>query len=292
MFRPLALIISFLLFFSPVFGGQDNILLIKIGEPIELDENFNGANFEFQNIKIKFEIIKSEDDGWAENAILTIQRESEEPIEIISLVGPAAYANLAIYNFEENTPYIMFQTFSGGAHCCAMVNLVNLAADKLAVEEFGAFDGEFLYPEDIDGDGIYEIMTYDNLFLYSFDAYAFSYPPPIIYAAKDGEFYNASFESRFDEVFLKENDNMQDACLNNDEGIVAGICAGWLGLSARIGRYDEAKELVIKAIEQRGLISGWESYEFCEDDNCEKRLVIEDFIAGVEYALKDWGYLN
>ena len=54
-------------------------------------------------------------------------REDKEP-PIIVLANDWAVANISLYTFELNgTTTIMFQSFSGEARCCAVVNLVDLA---------------------------------------------------------------------------------------------------------------------------------------------------------------------
>ncbi len=294
MFRLFAIIIFISFNIIASAQGDENIRTLNIGDSIELEAKDNGAIFEFHKTKIKFSTIKKAEDNWISEVSIQIQREDEEPLIVVSEANDWAFANISLYIFEPNrTPTIMFQSFSGGAHCCAIVNLVDLGKEQLKVENLGFFDGDFLYPTDIDGDGIVEIVTYDNAFLYSFDSYANSLPPRQIFSFNNGQPYDASFERRFDRIFLEEYDEAKAACLENEEGLSAGLCAGYLAIAARVGKYKKAKNLVLKAIrEGREINSIWEEFQFCKDDECKEQVTFTKFFPALEYALKRWGYIK
>lgn len=302
MFRLYAIIILIFnfLFVIPAFAEQDKSKQIKLGQSFELDKNSIGTIFEFHEVTMKFEAVKIAGEDWIESVSLSIKRENEAPLKIISQVSPSmVVANLGLYSFEDaGAPVIMFQTYYGGAHCCSEVTMINLGNEVIKAEKLGIFDGGFLEPEDGDGDGIFEIITYDNRFLYSFDSYAFSYSPSIIFSSKkddnfNSSFYNASFEARFDKVFEAEYEQMQEACLYGEYGITMGACSGWLAVAARLGKYKEVKEQVVKAIKQQGYIDSiWKEYSFCLSDDCKEKATFTSFPTAVEFALIQWGYLR
>ena len=71
----------------------------------------------------------------------------------------------------DGNPEVIIETYSGGAHCCFGTQVYSLGKQpKLILKkpESNA-GGQF---EDLDGDGIYEFITYDDIFAYQYCAYA------------------------------------------------------------------------------------------------------------------------
>lgn len=78
-------------------------------------------------------------------------------------------------------PQILLVINTGGFHCCMNLILVSPHKGRWRIEPLIALDGDpFEWPKDSDGDGVPEIVTYDNSFLYAFCGYACSQPPPIV----------------------------------------------------------------------------------------------------------------
>lgn len=97
------------------------------------------------------------------------------------------------------TPEIFISTYSGGAHCCNEISILTKTAEGWRAVDAGAFDGdpEGLYPRDVDGDGIAEIVTYDNRFLYEFASYAGSFAPRQILALRGAVMVDVSKREAF-----------------------------------------------------------------------------------------------
>src|SRR5215469_11055530 len=55
------------------------------------------------------------------------------------------------------TPEFFISRFSGGAHCCAMIQVLDLVQGQWRIVDGGGWDGDEIIPEDIDGDGEQEI---------------------------------------------------------------------------------------------------------------------------------------
>ncbi|MEM9999506.1 MAG: hypothetical protein AAF940_01380 [Pseudomonadota bacterium] len=96
-------------------------------------------------------------------------------------------------------PEIFISTYSGGAHCCNEVQIITKDAGIWREVSVGAFDGdpEALYPRDLNGDGMAEIKTYDNRFLYTFASYAGSSAPIRILGLKDGQIADLTTQEDF-----------------------------------------------------------------------------------------------
>jgi hypothetical protein len=100
---------------------------------------------------------------------------------------------------SNNTPEIFKAVYTGGAHCCVDVEIFTKSNDGWKAIEMGQYDGgpEGLYPVDLDGDGIAEIKTYDNRFLYAFASYAGSSAPRQIISIDGGAYEDVSAQERF-----------------------------------------------------------------------------------------------
>ncbi|MEO1746956.1 MAG: hypothetical protein AAFR13_10580, partial [Pseudomonadota bacterium] len=75
---------------------------------------------------------------------------------------------------------------------------------------FGSFDsrtdvGEFI---DADFDGVHEIITYDDRFLYEFASYAGSWAPMRIFGVRDGQARDVTREPQFADVVRRSLDRM------------------------------------------------------------------------------------
>jgi len=70
----------------------------------------------------------------------------------------------------DGTPFVFFQSFSGGAHCCNSIKVVVPENGKLEVYDLGSWDGGYSdqVPADVDGDGAVDFVMVDNSFLYTF----------------------------------------------------------------------------------------------------------------------------
>jgi hypothetical protein len=71
------------------------------------------------------------------------------------------------------TPDVVFETFTGGAHCCSMVIAYDLGVTPTLILQTreSNYSGRF---EDINADGIYEFLTADDIFAYVYCPYVFS----------------------------------------------------------------------------------------------------------------------
>ena len=73
----------------------------------------------------------------------------------------------------DGNPDLIFETFSGGAHCCFSTFIYDLGPTltKLLESQPSNCGGNF---QDLDGDGVYEFLTCDDLFAYKYCPYAWS----------------------------------------------------------------------------------------------------------------------
>ena len=139
--------------------------------------------------------LKLSGDESEKTATLTVEKPGAAPVEVSGSGAGTGYGQVGVVDFDSNGQRsVLFAVYAGGAHCCMQTTAVTETAGGWVTAEVGAFDGDSVHPEDIDGDGTFEIASRDDRFNYAFDAYAFSYPPPAFLKSRDGEVYDASAE--------------------------------------------------------------------------------------------------
>ena len=84
------------------------------------------------------------------------------------------------------TPEFFISRFSGGAHCCAEVQILDVVGGQWRIVDGGRWDGDEIIPEDTDGDGEQEIVHGDDRFLYRYSCYACAAPPLRVFKLVEG----------------------------------------------------------------------------------------------------------
>ena len=142
--------------------------------------------------------------------------------------------------WDAQRPYVLFESYTGGAHCCNAVQVVIPEESRLAVVDLGSWDGDRIgRPEDVDGDGRVDFLFVDNAFLYAFASYAESFAPPQILNIVDGEPVDVSARPGFRPLFEEAMADARRACID-PEGYANGACAAYVAAAARVGRLDQA----------------------------------------------------
>ena len=79
----------------------------------------------------------------------------------------------------DGEPEVLVDTYTGGAHCCALTEILRFDATTYAPAETSW--GNIGYDlKDLDGDGRPEFITADDAFSYAFASYAGSFHPPLV----------------------------------------------------------------------------------------------------------------
>ena len=204
---------------------------------------------------------------------------------------PQGHIEILEIDPDNDTPEVVFTSYSGGAHCCTQVHVAS--ADKAGSwhdVDLGGFDGEGGEFVDLDGDGLAEFRTYDNAFLYAFDCYACSSAPLKILAVRAGKMVDISGEPRFEAAHRVWLASMERRLGEAQETFSPGFFAGWIAEKALLGEGYEAWETMIKAY--RGLAD--EGFESCPPDNpgCPQReRQLLPFPQALTAFLKEQGYL-
>lgn len=223
-------------------------------------------------------------------ATLKVEKPGANAVEISGLGSGNGYGQVGVFPFDENGGRtVVFAVYAGGAHCCMQIVTATETPNGFVTDEVGSVDGDNVYLEDIDSDGIYELPLFDGRFNYTFDAYAYSYAPQQIYKSKDGMSYDASADPRFHDFYVAQVEERRGDC--SGETFYSGVCAGLLGAAARIGTFEDELKTVSAAIEAGKVSSGWEDFDICSDAQCSSRTKTTDFVTAVRALLTEWDYL-
>lgn len=156
--------------------------------------------------------------------------------------NPAEYASsvkLVKLFPDSEYPQILFDAYTGGAHCCTMTEI--LLASKSGnwqFADFGYRDGDELKFEDATGAGNYVVIGVDESFNYTFDCYACSRPPIKIEEFKNGQLNDVTQEPRFRDRLKYELKQIESDRSTNWHS--NGFLAGWAALKSLLGEQDDA----------------------------------------------------
>jgi hypothetical protein len=89
-----------------------------------------------------------------------------------------ASAELTVIRLDKTAePQLVFTSNWGGAHCCTMTKIATTSGQGWQIIPGKTLDGGGYSLTDLDGDGIFELVSSDNSFLYAFASYAESRSP-------------------------------------------------------------------------------------------------------------------
>jgi uncharacterized protein YecT (DUF1311 family) len=198
--------------------------------------------YQFDNIRISFSAKPVEDGNYA--PVVTLQRSDEPAVE---LVGDAwssnaqASASVVRVDAATRTPAILVTYYTGGAHCCTRAILVRTDGAMLASADLGTSNNG-VGVKDLDSDGVGEIISSDERFLYTFASYAESFAPPWVQVIQNGAVEEANDRPAFRRAFEESLPDAQKACLSHNNG----GCAAFVAIAARVGRAQWAWDLMIE----------------------------------------------
>jgi hypothetical protein len=144
---------------------------------------------------------------------------------------------------------VLLETYSGGAHCCTVVQAAVPDGASYRIVDLGSYDGERLarLPTDWDGDGALDFFVTDDAFLYAFSSYAGSLPPPRILNVVGGKAVDVSARPVFRPIFEEAMARAEARCATGENG----HCAAYAASAARIGAFDAAWAKMLKAHDRK-----------------------------------------
>lgn len=135
-----------------------------------------------------------------DNVLLIEQTGAESlRIEMASAIHPQTGSDLN----NDGFPEAIIETYSGGAHCCFGTFVYSLRDEPLLILQKPESNagGQF---QDLNGDDLYEFITYDDLFAYRYCAYAVSPSVKVILAYDSSAQLYLPASPRFPEQYAQE----------------------------------------------------------------------------------------
>ncbi|MFC2156368.1 hypothetical protein ACFLT9_00895 [Acidobacteriota bacterium] len=158
--------------------------------------------------------------------ILWEKQELESAVDFIKPEGGKEYMEIRIQGHETSTiktcdidgeghPELVVQTFSGGAHCCFEYHILRLG--QTVEEVIHIYGGNtMLRFDDLNTDGILELLTGDDTFAYWHNSYADSPRSPIILEYTEGHYILAN--QKYSEILMDEAQEEEKRLLGFKEG--------------------------------------------------------------------------
>lgn len=111
----------------------------------------------------------SPDTGLGFDSILTLDQTGEAPIQVEYFSGLDALSGTDVT--ADGVPELIVETYTGGAHCCFGVTVISLGATATKIMETRPSNcgGQFT---DLNGDGVLEYVTCDDIFAYTYCPFA------------------------------------------------------------------------------------------------------------------------
>lgn len=139
------------------------------------------------------------------------------------------------------TPEFFISRYTGGAHCCAEIFILDVVAGQWRIVRGGQWDGSDIIPQDADGDGESEIVHGDDRFLYKFSCYACAGTPKRVFKLVEGALADVTMSPLYRPLDERDVPNFQQGCANHDNG----ACASFVAAASRLGRHDEAWKFML-----------------------------------------------
>lgn len=161
----------------------------------------------------------------------------------------SAAAKVAVTRLSaaDPVPQVLVSSFSGGAHCCSSLTVLESREGRWRSHNLGSWDGDAPpLPRDIDGDGVKEFEFLDQAFLYAFASYAESWAPPLVQTLANGQVQDVSKSAAYRSLYQQDAAETRSACLAGGNG----ACAAYVASSARAGRLDDAWAEMLGAYDQ------------------------------------------
>jgi hypothetical protein len=229
-------------------------------------------------------------------ASLHIKVPSGEETDVTGVAGfPDTSAEFGVgrVDAESQSEQVILSTYSGGAHCCTDIQVLELADGGWKTIDLGSWDGGGLggFPTDIDGDGYADFVFSDDRFAYAFTDYADSFMPPRIFEIRGAAAAEVTDSGRYRALFEKDMQDAESSCLNHNNGGCAALAAD----AARLGAFDRAWQIVFKNYDSK---SDWQYPAKCDrpnpGGNCPQgaETKFANFPEALAWFLADKGYVK
>lgn len=229
---------------------------VQTGQMVTWSQERHPRRVRYRAGDITLELVGVADDGLY-TPRLTIRRGGASAVLSGAAAQPTYEHKFGVGMLNRGgTRFVYFQSFTGGAHCCNDLQVAVIGPRGIRTVQLGTFDGgpSDDFPRDLDGDGNVDFVQQDGSFLYTFSSYAGSMPPPKIFNIVGGRVSDVSGRPGFRRLFRAAMSRARANCVQRD-GERNGACAGYVAAAARVGQFDAAWRVMLRAYDRN---SGWE----------------------------------
>jgi hypothetical protein len=231
--------------------------------------------------------------------VLTVAMPGFTPVEAEGADTPASFDHrVTVGRWDATRPYVLFQSYSGGAHCCTQIQVIYPESGRLQIVDLGEWDSGYwdALPVDRNGDGRLDFEFVDNAFLYAFASYADSSAPPLIMNIDGDRTVDVSRDPGFRPLYERAMAAEREACLRPEGGRTPnGACAAYVAAAARAGQFERAWALMLRAYDRN---SDWELPSSCRtalvDYRCPEgqEVTFDNYPDALRSFLVDHGYID
>lgn len=227
-------------------AAAQSVRTVPVGTNIDWSYERDGprARYRSGDVELAFTARREGDDPVMYVPLLTVRMPGSQPVTLEGeLTSPTFEHRVTVGRWDSTRPYVLFQSFSGGAHCCTTFELVYPEDGRVRVVDLGEWDGGYWdeLPTDRNGDGRLDFVFVDNSFYYAFASYAESWAPPTIRNVVAGDVVDVSTDPSFRPVYEEAMARARRGCVSPEDGATPnGACPAYVASAARVGQFDPA----------------------------------------------------
>jgi hypothetical protein len=279
---------------SPGAAPADKEQPLAVGRTVEwsADEHPQPIRYRAGGIDILLVPIRDADGMVAARATVSAPRRAPVIVEG-ERAGFSFPVRITILPWETGGEhFVLFESFTGGAHCCNAVQAAIPEAGGFRLVPLGHYDGDRLdrLPSDLDGDGRVDFVVRDDAFLYAFSSYADSFSPPRVLNIVDGKVADVSNRGSFRPLFADAVKDSREGC----EKRLNGYCAAYAASASRAGTFGAAWKEVLRFHDRqaRDWPSGCRSDPGEEECPQDKAIEYATYPEALKAFLADHGYIE
>lgn len=232
-------------FFAAIIGlavTMPSVAHAQIFRAINFADNPGPATISAEGVEVTLQP-KGDGDGVLD-VVAAIRIPGYQSIIVTEESGSSAgfdrWVGIGKLSKSDAAPSVLLQGYTGGAHCCASLQVITPYAGRLKVLRFEGIDGEGprSFPRDIDGDGTVEFERQDDRFRYQFASGAGSYSPPLMFNIYKGQIVDVSAEPAFRPIWEKFAAETRSRCADRSNSDRNGACAAYVVAGVRLGRFE------------------------------------------------------
>ena len=168
--------------------------------------------------------------------------------------APQSTARIVRLDPKTPLPQVVMVADTIGAHCCMVTRIATAAApDSWQIVDGALLDGDqgYLFV-DLDHDGVAEMTSFDQNFLYAFACYACSYPPTRISKLDGSKIVDVTADPKYRGFLRRVVASLEkEARRDRSQWHENGFLAGWVAAKSLVGEVDDAWRRMLASYDRK-----------------------------------------